>query len=919
MYVLVKHLSRQEVCLLRFSARAERETFPPGEMPVHGREGGAPGWSGRAGKLFVAWVIVPPLLLCMAELALRLAGYGIPMGLFVPRELDGKTVCVANSAFYQQFYTTPFGTTPIGFSMPAEKPPDTYRIFVFGSSAAQGGPVPDFSFWGILETMLRAGRHERPFEIYCLALAGADSHVMRAAAQACAAYQPDLFLVYMGNNELNPLVSQSTAWDRLPPRLALWCLRLATALNNSSIVQLLHGVKLPADLGRLHPPSRRIEPERAYQYYQSNVNDICGFAKAAGAQVVLCTVGTRLRDWIPDGRHAAVLDSKAARLWEDAYDAGNMLREGGRFRDALDAYSRAADLDSGHAGLAYGIACCRHALGDYADARRWFVRARELDGRCYRARTRINEILRETAAARARDGVHLADTAQSLADASPHGIEGPEFFLDHVHPTFEGNCVLARSVLETLVRIEPRLGTQTPPMSIEECRLRQAMTQPDFRDQLAATATLCAALPGMPENSLERAMAELDTQIGTRGEDMRLDACRHALEIDPRNDRVRTRYVRLLSDKKDAANAFEQAKILAADLPYSWEALRLLAPLLATAGERARAIETLRRALALRPDDASMHMQLGQLLHDEKQPEPALAAFRAASTLGVTVAAQLMIGCLLREQGDFPGAIKAYRRSLQSEPGNLAAFEGLILALCDANLLAEANGEMGLWRAAFGEQPCGTADDAEKAGPTQDASGHPHEGKFLETRVSVLRQLFRLLPCNLGNSCRFQDLLMAEAARLETAGDLPGAVSAYRSAIPLNRDNVLPVRNLEKTLSKSSPAARRDVWESVWKDNPDFPMVAMFCGAARAATEDIAGAHKAFAAAQRIAPEDWSYCVMAADAFAAAGAWKDAVAAIERALAINPGLDYLHSRLDTAKKNAAEEPFPDDQAAAMAN
>ena len=143
------------------------------------------------------------MLLCIAELGLRLAGFGVPMQLFLPREVNGETICTPNRAFFQQFYTMPVGGVPHDFCMPAAKPPGTYRVFVFGSSAAEGVPGPDFAFWRILGTMLRAGGHGGKTEIYSLALAGANSHVMRAAAKACAAYQPDLFLVYMGNNELN--------------------------------------------------------------------------------------------------------------------------------------------------------------------------------------------------------------------------------------------------------------------------------------------------------------------------------------------------------------------------------------------------------------------------------------------------------------------------------------------------------------------------------------------------------------------------------------------------------------------------------------------------------------------------------------------------------------------------------------------
>ncbi len=920
------------------------------------------GVRGRGWRLFVAWVIVPPLLLCMAEMGLRLAGYGVSTKLFVARELRGETVCMPNRVFFQQFYTGPIEGPPQEFTMPAAKPPDTYRVFVFGSSAAEGWPAPDFSFSRILETMLHTDQHGKKTEIYRLALSAANSHVMRAAAKACAAYQPDLFLIYMGNNELCGSVTQTMGWDWLPSSVALPMLHLGIALNDLRLVQMLHGIT-KLDFDRLPDGSECVsEPEQNYQYYQANVNDMCKFAKAAGAQVILCTVGTRLREFEPCEIRAAALDSKAAQERDDAYGAGNRLREQGQFQEALAAYTHAAGIDSGHAGLAYGIACCHYALGEYADARSWFVRARELDkrGDVRGAGTRINAILRETAAARARDGVHLADVVQALADASPHGIEGPELFLDTMHLTFEGNYVLARSVLETLARMEPRLGAQGSSLPMEECRLRLAMTEPDLRDQLALIRKCYVERIGLPtKDSLDRQIADLDAQIGPRADDMRLDACRKASQIDPQNEVVRVRYVQTLMDKGDAADALEQAKILVADFPNSWEALRLLSNSYATTGDRRRAIEAIRQLLAWQPGDARAYLSLGELLYEEGQLEAALDTFRTSTNLWPTAWAHQKTALLLLKLGNLSGAVKAYHRGLELKPGNFDFFEEFMLALCDAGRETEAGREIGRWHPTNGDQMSKMAVLYEKAGQTQDAlqllesrviSSGGDAGsctgleQFLQRNAStvlapavwgriaektpsdqvwmayerclgegdpekhlfVLRQLLQIMPGNLYYGFKLQGLLDDRAGRLEAAGDLPGAVDTYLEAIPLNAQNKQPVLRLEEALSKSVLSERRKIWEKAWKDNPGNALVAALCGSAREATGDVDGAKEVLAACQLLDPGDWHLCELAANALADAGAWNDAAGAYERALVLNPKLEYLRSRLEGARKFDAD-------------
>jgi tetratricopeptide (TPR) repeat protein len=187
--------------------------------------------------------------------------------------------------------------------------------------------------------------------------------------------------------------------------------------------------------------------------------------------------------------------------------------------------------------------------------------------------------------------------------------------------------------------------------------------------------------------------------------------------------------------------------------------------------------------------------------------------------------------------------------------------------------------------------------------------------KDAEWRMHALRQLLRIAPDDLVSAATLQGLLISKAALLEAAGDLPGAITAHCEAIPLNPLNNGPVLRLDELLAKGSPAARRSVWETVWKENPGNAHVATLCGTARAATGDTAAAKEAFDSARRLAPEQWYYLVLAADALATAGAWDDAVAAYGNALALNPKLDYVYGRLDEAKAHAAEAARPPDAVA----
>ena len=56
------------------------------------------------------------------------------------------------------------------------------------------------------------------------------------------------------------------------------------------------------------------------------------------------------------------------------------------------------------------------------------------------------------------NGNGLVDFARMIEDSSPDGIPGEEFFLDHVHPSIEGNRMMALAIVDEMIK----MGTATP-------------------------------------------------------------------------------------------------------------------------------------------------------------------------------------------------------------------------------------------------------------------------------------------------------------------------------------------------------------------------------------------------------------------------------------------------------------------------
>ena len=150
----------------------------------------------------LAAVVVPLLVLVLAEADLRLAGVGYPAGTVVACESDGRPASCSNLRFTRRFLPEALAPWLGPFVFPAEKPAGTYRIVVLGASAAQGDPQPLYGFWRILDVLLEARYPGVRFEVVNAAAVAVNSHVTRQSALDLARHEPDLFVLYLGNNEV---------------------------------------------------------------------------------------------------------------------------------------------------------------------------------------------------------------------------------------------------------------------------------------------------------------------------------------------------------------------------------------------------------------------------------------------------------------------------------------------------------------------------------------------------------------------------------------------------------------------------------------------------------------------------------------------------------------------------------------------
>jgi tetratricopeptide (TPR) repeat protein len=661
----------------------------------------------------LAAVLASLLLLFLLELGLRIFGYGYPTEFLVPRQIGKRDFYTDNYQFGWRFFPLSLARKPARFAIPAAKAGGTYRIFVLGSSAALGDPDPSYSFGRILEVLLRNRYPNVRFEVVNAAMTAINSHVTLEIIKDCARHQPNLFLVYMGNNEVVGPYGAGTVFGSFSPSLTL--IRAGIQVRSTRTGQLIDDVlqRLRSDKGShrrwagmemfLQNQIRADDPrlKAVYDHFRKNLNDICWVGREAGAKILVSTVASNLKDSAPFAAlHRTNLSAPQKESWDQLYEAAIVSESAGECGAALQKFRKLEEIDDTFADLHFRMGRCFWALGDYDRARQSYIRARNLDALRFRADSQINEIIRSSLRARNDEGIYLVDAERAFAKGSQHGIPGEDLFLEHVHMNFEGNYLLARTFLEQAVEIlsdeisqaETKVGE---PLSQEECARRLALTGWDryrlVRETLKKTNT-----PPFT-NQLDQAERSHRTEqhleslrIYRRPEKIEgaIAAYRQSLTNAQNDWWIDDNLAKLFQESGNFAGAAEQWRSVLQQLPHYSEAQNNLGVALLNLGKVEEAKSCFNEAARLEPWDPSGYNNLGVAFAKEGKLSDALASYSKALGLRADFPeAHYNVGNLLAEQGRTGEAIFHYSEAIHSRPdyaspynklGNLLLQEGKI-------------------------------------------------------------------------------------------------------------------------------------------------------------------------------------------------------------------------------------------------
>ncbi|MDG2382110.1 MAG: tetratricopeptide repeat protein [Pirellulaceae bacterium] len=670
-------------------------------------------------------------------------GFSSQSPLMVEKQLDGVTVMETAPNKLRWFNQQRFSKTKSG---------KTFRVFCLGGSTTFGRPYDDAtSFPGWLREFAMAANSQYEFEVINAGGISYASYRIVRVMEELAAYQPDLFVVYTGHNEfleertyrsvkrvpgvvrdLGVFLSHFRTYA-LADRMLRGNDQKTSSNQQPEVVELEEEVATRLDNGVGLDAYQRDDQLAGdvLEHFRYNLQRMNEIAEQVGAEVVLVTPAANLANCSPfKSQHTAEVAAQEPE-WQKQFDKAQDEYGQGRLQDSLLAAEKAVAISPRHARTRFLYGQILLEMGQYAEAKRQFEIARNEDVCPLRAQTETVQVVREVAAG---NQLELIDFEQFVQDNSEYQIAGESLFLDHVHPTIEGNRLLALQLVDCL---QAKQVLQEPAdwSNVVGQVTAQVESQVDSQMQGRALRNLAKVLgwAGKKEEADQLALkasqliggdAETAYLAGnawlTKGEvNKAIRKFREAIRIDSKHvhahnslatallqmgkiDDAETAYLRVISLQPDFAPAhnnlaslYQRKRESDRALHHFNEAIRLnpryskahnnLGVLYRSNEDFEKAELHFLAALDINPDFAEAHYNLGTVL--DRRDERALARDEFQDAIRINpsfAAAHYRLGAYFEDQRQWEAAVKAYQTAVRLPKMPLQALRrtAWLLATC---------------------------------------------------------------------------------------------------------------------------------------------------------------------------------------------------------------------------------------------
>lgn len=487
-------------------------------------------------------------LLLGVEILVRVAVKPTPQTFFIAGKTPGSFVS-------NQKVFNPLGNFSVNdLELQKKKPAGVYRIFTIGESTTAGLHFnPYATIAKFLELQIHDALPEVKIEVVNAGTGGKGSDDVRKIFQECLDFEPDLFIVYLGQNDfLEPNVMRFREQRLHPGRLALM-----QALSRSATFRWLQSKAMESAAKRPRAPI--YEKDMIAENYVGEelvpiIHDFENNLRLIGKQahdrkipLIFMTPFSNIRDWEPNVSYfSRVVSREQKEEFERSILQAKQQIADDKLPQAAASLEEAAAIDPQVAELYWWQAKLFEKQGNWKGARRAYDLAATTDGRPYRNFPEFADLTQNIAK---EEGVLFYDSNAELRALSPNGLIGFNVIIDNCHPTLEGQHRLATGLVDLMAEnnfLAPadrwRLKQRK---SFDTDLARLSLTAAQRAETHYRTANYVLSWAGLrydPRARAERALYEYDEAIKSKPEyPEALYAGALALEVLGRSLEAKTR------------------------------------------------------------------------------------------------------------------------------------------------------------------------------------------------------------------------------------------------------------------------------------------------------------------------------------------------------------------------------------------
>ena len=620
----------------------------------------------------------------------------------------------------------------------ARKQPGTFRIFTLGGSTTYGHPFLDAtSFSGWLRRLLaRIPGSGMNYEVVnCGGISYASYRMVRIMEELLN-FEPDLFIIEAGHNEFLEARTYEKFFNR-PSLLSGFQDRLSRLRTYQLLSRAYHslrgklsggkpagrapesGTVLPSEVQTILDRSAGLDYYRrdtlfsngVFEHFRFNIRRMKTLCAKAGVPAVFLRPVDNIKDFSPfKSQSREGLDDDSRMRFARSMSSGMALLAENRIAESIQSLRMAVSIDPKYADAHFSLGRALLAEGDTLLAGEELYQARELDVCPLRAQEPIHRILLEEATS---PDAELVDVRTTFERRSPGGLIGNELLDDHIHPSSEGNLLIALQLMGWMEKkgfIQQRTAPSPAELGVLFKSVLDSLPPAYFRE---GTINLAKVLLWAKKfREVYHILVSQWNNISSEGEAqylmgstlLRLGAPGKAVEYlrnaetrTPDHLIVLTRLAEayLLLDQVDSAKVtYEKALNY---YPDNYAMLSNYAEMLGRLGRTDSALALYRRIKAVEPQLPGLDHNIGRLYVMKGQIDKAEEAFREAAGIEAeSPQAFYNLGLLYAQLGRTADAEKCFQETLRRDPGQAGARIGLGRIYRDSGRLEQAEEEFRL-------------------------------------------------------------------------------------------------------------------------------------------------------------------------------------------------------------------------------